>query len=480
MARLISSIKFTSFIYVFLLSLCPLCSLKKGYAVEANEHIKKHVLTLEVNSLLASDSCDQSSKGSLCVSVIDKASSLQVLHKYGPCMQVLNDRSHVEFLRQDQLRVDSIQARLSKNSGHGTFEEMATKIPAQSGIALGTGNYVVTVGLGTPKESFTLEFDTASGITWTQCQPCLGSCYPQKEQKFDPTKSTSYNNVSCFSASCNLLPASERGCFASSLTCTYQIVYGDQSFSEGFFASETLTISSSDVITNFLFGCGQNNDGLFGQAAGLLGLSPSSESLTSQTAEKYQKQFSYCLPSSPSSTGYLNFGGKVSQTAGFTPLSPDFSSFYGIDIVGICVGGSQLPIDPSIFTTSGAIIDSGTVITRLPPTAYKALKEAFDGKMSNYPKTNGDELLDTCYDFSNYATVSFPGVSVSFKGGVEVDIDASGILYPVDGVKMVCLAFAANKDDSEFGIFGNHQQKTYEVIYDGANGMLGFASGGCS
>ena len=140
--------------------------------------------------------------------MIDKASSLQVLHKYGPCMQVLNDRSHVEFLRQDQLRVDSIQARLTKNSGHGIFEEMATKLPAQSGLAIGTGNYVVTVGLGTPKENFTLVFDTGSGITWTQCQPCLGSCYPQKEQKFDPTKSTSYNNVSCSSASCNLLPAS--------------------------------------------------------------------------------------------------------------------------------------------------------------------------------------------------------------------------------------------------------------------------------
>lgn len=203
MANLISSIKFTGFIYVFLLFLCPLCSLKKGYAVEANEHIKKYVHTLEVNSLLASDSCDQSSKGSwscdkyicifydvemklifylinalsstnyrLCVSVIDKASSLQVLHKYGPCMQVLNDRSHVEFLLQDQLRVDSIQARLSKISGHGIFEEMVTKLPAQSGIAIGTGNYVVTVGLGTPKEDFTLVFDTGSGITWTQCQPC--------------------------------------------------------------------------------------------------------------------------------------------------------------------------------------------------------------------------------------------------------------------------------------------------------------------
>lgn len=472
MANLISSIKFTGFIYVFLLFLCPLCSLKKGYAVEANEHIKKYVHTLEVNSLLASDSCDQS--------MIDKVSSLQVLHKYGPCMQVLNDRSHVEFLLQDQLRVDSIQARLSKISGHGIFEEMVTKLPAQSGIAIGTGNYVVTVGLGTPKEDFTLVFDTGSGITWTQCQLCLGSCYPQKEQKFDPTKSTSYNNVSCSSASCNLLPTSERGCSASNSTCLYQIIYGDQSYSQGFFATETLTISSSDVFTNFLFGCGQSNNGLFGQAAGLLGLSSSSVSLPSQTAEKYQKQFSYCLPSTPSSTGYLNFGGKVSQTAGFTPISPAFSSFYGIDIVGISVAGSQLPIDPSIFTTSGAIIDSGTVITRLPPTAYKALKEAFDEKMSNYPKTKGDELLDTCYDFSNYTTVSFPKVSVSFKGGVEVDINASGILYLVNGLKMVCLAFAANKDDSEFGIFGNHQQKTYEVVYDGAKGMVGFAAGGCS
>ncbi|KAJ6914893.1 hypothetical protein NC651_017006 [Populus alba x Populus x berolinensis] len=164
------------------------------------------------------------------------------------------------------------------------------------------------------KESFTLEFDTGSGITWTQCQPCSGPAIRRRNK-------------------CSIQPSQPR-------TIMFRVSQHHATCSLPVKGVALLKLDMPLPISR------------------LLGLSPSSESLPSQTAEKYQRQFSYCLPSSPSSTGYLNFGGKVSQTAGFTPLSPDFSFYYGIDIVGISVGGSQLPIDPSIFTTSGAIIDS--------------------------------------------------------------------------------------------------------------------------
>nr|GLL44272.1 aspartyl protease family protein At5g10770-like [Ipomoea trifida] len=53
------------------------------------------------------------------------------------------------------------------------------------------------------------------------------------------------------------------------------------------------------------------------------------------------------------------------------------TSFYFIDVRAIAVGGKQLSISPVVFKSSGTIIDSGTVITRLPPAAYSALRSAF-------------------------------------------------------------------------------------------------------
>ena len=266
----------------------------------------------------------------------------------------------------------------------------------------------------------------------------------------------------------------------SSTACVYGIQYGDSSFSVGFFAKETLTLTPTDVFDSFLFGCGQNNQGLFEGAAGLLGLGRDKLSLPSQTALKYNKFFSYCLPSSASSTGFLTFGnGGLSKSVKFTALSTisQGSSFYGIDITGIRVGGQQLSISASLFTTAGTIIDSGTVITRLPPTAYAALRSAFRKQMSRYPMAQPLSILDTCYDFSNYSSVIVPKLSFFFSGGVEVPIDAKGILYVIS-ISQVCLAFAGNSDDTDVAIFGNTQQKTLQVVYDGAGGRVWFATGG--
>ncbi|KAJ6434790.1 hypothetical protein OIU84_000096 [Salix udensis] len=138
------------------------------------------------------------------------------------------------------------------------------------------------------------------------------TCYKQKEPRLNPSKSSSYKNISCSSAVCDLV-ASEGTKTCSSSACLYQVQYGDGSYSIGITATETLTLSATDVFKNFLFGCGQQNQGLFGGAAGLLGLGRTKLAFPSQTAKTYRKLFSYCLPASSSSNGYLSFGGKSLQ-----------------------------------------------------------------------------------------------------------------------------------------------------------------------
>ncbi|XP_054819426.1 aspartyl protease family protein At5g10770-like [Prosopis cineraria] len=454
------------------------------------------------------------------------------MHKHGPCSKLKQHTSssssssslnapfaipHSEILKYDVARVRSIHSKLSKTHDSHELESSKglgqDKLPAKSGTLLGSGNYFVTVSLGSPKRDLSLIFDTGSDLTWTQCEPCARSCYSQKEAIFDPSHSSSYSNVSCSSLQCSQLPlpqvhlhiyvrmyvysfyliryielwinticaGNDPGCSKSSGACIYGIQYGDSSFSVGYFAKETLTISPNDVVEDFLFGCGQNNDGLFGRAAGLLGLGRNPISFVEQTAQKYHKIFSYCIPSRASSVGYLAFGGGgyPSGNVKFTPFSSisQGSSFYGLDFTGITLGGTRLPISASTFS-SGTIIDSGTVITRLPPGAYGPLRDAFQKAMSKYPKADPASILDTCYDLSKYKTFLVPKIMLSFGGGVDVDLDARGILYVVSETQ-VCLAFAPNQDARSVAIFGNVQQKTLEVVYDVGGRKVGFRPGGC-
>ncbi|KAG5563105.1 hypothetical protein RHGRI_005749 [Rhododendron griersonianum] len=303
-------------------------------------------------------------------------------------------------------------------------------------------------------------------------------CSPStKEPTFNPSSSKSYRNITCDSPRCSQL-ASATGVSprCATTTCVYGIQYGDSSFSVGLLGSEKLTLTPSDVFPRFIFGCGKNNQGLFRGAAGLLGLDRGPFSTVSQTAFKYGKYFSYCLPSDSSSTGTLTFGkgGTKSTYLKFTPLlvNPKGTTFYFVDIVGIEVGGQKLPISESVFKTPGTIVDSGTVITRLQPGAYAALRTSFREATKDYNRTEGVSILDTCYDFTGYDTVRVPTISFLFARNIEVPIDVSGILVYV-GSSRYCLAFAGNSDASDVGIFGNVQQQTLDVVYDVAGGKIG-------
>ncbi|KAI8029776.1 Aspartyl protease family protein [Camellia lanceoleosa] len=78
----------------------------------------------------------------------------------------------------------------------------------------------------------------------------------------------------------------------------------------------------------------------------------------------------------------------------------------------------------------GTIIDSRTVITRLPPVVYGFLWTTFRKMMKDHTRTNALSIMDTCYNFSNYNTVWIPMISFCFSSNnIEVPIDVSGILY---------------------------------------------------
>ncbi|KAI0519625.1 hypothetical protein KFK09_007079 [Dendrobium nobile] len=427
---------------------------------------------INVKSLLPSNSCSMPDKSI-------SASQLKVVHRHGQCSSLPSQKklSHVEILRQDQHRVDYIHHRAGNSTArlNPITSSLFAGVPVESGIPLNSYNYIVTIGLGNPIEYFSVLLDTGGILTWIQCVPS-DNCYSQKDPIYDPTKSSSFIKIPCKSNYCTDLI--QFGC-SSIDTCLYEANYADGSYTKGSFIQDTLTFSS-DTILNFHYGCGHNNSGSFGQVDGLLGLGRGPVSFISQTAQFYNKVFSYCLPSGTNKIGYLLLGCSIPGVM-YTPMltNPNLPSLYFLNLIAISVQGTRLNLSPTIFTGPGTLLDSGAVISRLPPTAYFALRDTFRKYMTNYTMAPPFEFLDTCYDFTNFENIYLPQIDLIFDGDVTVTLDSTGIIF-ASSISQMCFAFAQNDDDSKVVVIGNAQQRRNNIVIDEQNFQIGFGSHGCS
>ncbi|KAL5853068.1 hypothetical protein ACOSQ3_008186 [Xanthoceras sorbifolium] len=390
----------------FLLSLLLVCSVKETYGFEERECLTH---TFQLSSLFASSVCNHSTKAN------ERVSTFKIVDKYGPCFQPNRQRavypSHTDILRSDRAPIKSIHARLSMDSGlrRDMIEIKSASIPAKDGASFRTSNFFVTVGFGTPKKDLSLE------------------------PMFDRTKSSTYVTV----------PTTNKVC---------KYVRRDGSVSTGFFSKETLTLSSSNNINGFLF----------------VGCPPCEGTHPTQTAQKHNKIFSYCLPSSASLTGYLTLGSQsLLSNIKYTKIVAHKSPYYDLDLVGIGLAGKKLNIAESIFTKPGTIIDLGTVFTYLPPQAYPTFRTAFRQVMSAYliaAAHPGDDL-DTCYDFSKSSTVIVPKINFFFRDGTVVGMPRKLSLVTYTKTQ-VCLGFAPYEPGDDEIIIGNQAQRTMEIVYD--------------
>lgn len=408
-------------------------------------------------------------------------------------------QSFSDVLALDDARVKFLNSRLDKKnltavvpaviSGRsesgGLIDGTSVRAPLSPGQSLGVGNYYTKIGLGSPPTYYPVVVDTGSSLSWIQCAPCLGYCHPQVGPLFNPTASNTYQILSCKTNECTSLKDATLNSpmCTSSDKCVYTATYGDQSFSQGYLSKDSLTFGAASL-PSFVFGCGENNDGLFGKSAGLFGLAKNSLSMLSQLSTKYGKAFSYCLPTSSQTGGggYLSIGTTSSSAYKFTPMLSDSSDsmLYFLKLSAISVSGKPLGVAASGYSVP-TIIDSGTTISRLSSPVYAALREELVKIISSkYKATEGYSILDACFVGSADAiAAAVPSVALIFQGGAELKLEPQNVIIEVEK-GTTCLSFAGNSNIRDsISIIGNQQQQTFDIVYDITSSRIGFAAGGC-
>ncbi|KAJ4812071.1 Eukaryotic aspartyl protease family protein [Rhynchospora pubera] len=388
-----------------------------------------------------------------------------------------------EQLIRDSKRLAGLYRQLKNSSSRSSSYELHDFGSAVvSGVEEGIGEYFVKIGIGSPPVDQYMVVDTGSDVTWVQCEPCT-NCYNQADPIFDPAGSASFTRISCGSVACGLLDQAGK---CGSGQCQYEVTYEDGSYTKGTLALENLKFGSTEV-ENVAIGCGHHNLGLFAWASGLLGLGGGVMSLVGQLGSQTGGAFGYCLASPGSgSDGSLVFGRDAGIPTGaiWVPLvrNPLNPRFYYVGLVGLGVGGVRVVVPEEVFQLSeygdgGAILDTGTAVTRLPVRAYENLREAFVNSTIGFPRADSVSLFDTCYDLSGFGTVRVPTISFFFSNGPELTLPAKNYLIPVDVHGTFCLAFAPS--DSGLSIVGNIQQKGIQVSFDTVNGLAGFGPDTC-
>ncbi|KAJ0977506.1 hypothetical protein J5N97_012980 [Dioscorea zingiberensis] len=409
----------------------------------------------------------------------DHGSDLSVMHAYGPCSPLRSTGHQVSW-------EDTILDLASRDESRFLYlsslaANKKTTIPIGSGqqIAASASTYIVRANFGTPPQPLLVAMDTSNDAAWIPCSQCVGC---PSTTAFMPSKSTTYKPVPCGAPQCSQVP--NPSCSpAPDSTCGFNLTYGGSSL-DALLTQDTLSLAA-DSVPGYTFGCLRQVTGNSVPPQGLIGLGRGPLSLLSQTRSLYASTFSYCLPSfrSVNFSGSLRLG-PVGQPKRIktTPLlaSPRRSSLYYVEMTGIRVGRTPVPIPPGALafnpaTGAGTIFDSGTMFTRLVAPVYTALRDTFRRRVKGTVSSLGG--FDTCYE----GAVSLPTITLEFTG-MNVTLPVDNVMIHSASRNVSCLAMAAAPENvnAVLNVIASMQQQNHRVLFDVPGSRLGVAREPCT
>ncbi|CAN1165837.1 Probable aspartic protease At2g35615 [Linum perenne] len=377
----------------------------------------------------------------------------------------------------------AVQLSLARHAYRSTLSSKNTPSGIKEGLVFSMRHnlFHVNLSIGQPPVPQLVIMDTGSEMLWVKCFPCSPCSQVPSVTLFDPLKSKTYVPRPCTRAcpKCSGKDAGEQ----PPVDCMYEIYYIDDTHSEGVYATDQLTFSTSDdgfvTIPDMQFGCSSLISGIGNQddiINGVFGLSGS----TSRAGLPYGEKppinklgfhFSYCIGSIFDSSypyNHLTIGDESDLLGYSTPYHNNPRGDYFVQLTNISLGGKQtLDIEDRVFrmmSAAGIVVDSGSNIMLLHRIAFEVVKAQVK-KMASSILTIAPvrESFELCYKGSvNVDARGFPVMALQFMDDVVVEMNNEGMFIQVDD-NTFCLAIVRSSDISVIGIMA---QQGYNVGYD--------------
>ncbi|KAH6853104.1 aspartic peptidase domain-containing protein [Chaetomium sp. MPI-CAGE-AT-0009] len=346
---------------------------------------------------------------------------------------------------------DDLRAAVSRIRSHtakrpnGTVETKPEKNDVE---------YLTPVSIGTPEQVLNLDFDTGSSDLWVFSSETKNSDV-EGQTVYNPNKSTTAEKLEGY---------------------TWEISYGDGSYSSGNVYTDTVTVGGLAVPSQAVevatqvsdeFTSDPNNDGL-------LGLGFNSINTVKPEAQKTFFDNAKASLDSPLFTadlkasapgeftfGYINPDAYIGDIT-YTPVDSS-GGFWAWTSSGYVVGSGAFE-----NTTFQGIADTGTSLLLLPSSVVSAYYEqvsnaTYDKKQGGYTLPCGGSVPDFSFGIGDDGTmITVPGDYIQYA--------------PTSSSGITC--FGGIQEDTGIGlaIYGDVALKAAFVVFDSGNQQLGWAS----
>ncbi|CAF2057610.1 hypothetical protein Bca4012_099152 [Brassica carinata] len=418
----------------------------------------------------------------VCMAVIQLASGnfvFNVTHKFaGKDKQLSELRSHDSFRHARMLA--NLHLPLAGDSRADSI-----------------GLYYTKIKLGSPPKDYHVQVDTGSDILWVNCAPCP-KCPVKTDLNiplslYDSKASSTSKKVGCEDDFCSFV--SQPDACEPMKTCSYHVVYGDGSASDGEFVKDNITLDqvtgdlrTAPLAQEVVFGCGSNQSGQLGKTDsavdGIMGFGQANTSIISQLAAARNKKriFSHCLDN-VNGGGIFAVGEVESPLVKFTPLVPN-QVHYNVILKGIDVDGEPVALPPSIAIfggNGGTIIDSGTTLAYLPENLYTSLLQKITARQP--VKLHTVQETFACFSFTLNTDKAFPVVNLHFEDNLKMSVYPHDYLFSLRK-DLYCFGWQSggltNQDGSDGILLGDLVLSNKLVVYDLDNEVVGWAEHNCS
>ncbi|XP_054816910.1 aspartic proteinase CDR1-like [Prosopis cineraria] len=421
---------------------------------------------------------------STCVKAIKESFVIDIIHRDSPKSPLFdNTTTHFQRIHNALLRSDQRMNYLfpNKDNAINNYDPRPTLFGQP-----GAGEYVMQYALGHPMFRTYGIIDTGSDLTWLQCTPCT-RCYSQGNLPFlDTNFNWGLHAVECLSFTCVHIvnpSVTQVFCDYGYCQCKYLIAYADRSSTIGdvFATLLRLQTRNGDYIgfPTFIFGCSTETTGSFSTgASGIVGLGRGPASLVSQIRDSIEGKFGYCLvPVGQDAYSQMRFGQSAVISGPDVVITPMIATtpinYYHISFEGITVEGVYIPYITG--NLGNAIIDSGTIVTRLPARLYSFVESQVALHLDRLYTRVQRRFYSLCYSHNNIETMGGPKITIHLRGGNLV-LSPENIYIQVD-YGAVCFNFKSHPTDL---VIGTNVQANFIVSFDLQRREIGFLKINCA